>query len=323
MENAPVGILVFFLIVATLVILGAAYFSNETDTGAKRKRKSFLSPTHCTLCNVPFVRIYHAVVYKGVKHYLCPSCESSRKIRVSKNAFKLAEMGVSDLDNFVRAFRFPSTGHLDYRQFKQHQIHDHKGLVLEPTMPVGLIDTVVKEFSIGVLTKDLSFVFMPYTTIHNEETLLSLTGLNHNSVKMAISIVGKMPVENIEYIVVENAMLMIERTVTHMASQNVNLVDGNFNDPISHIITKGRMQYLCDSSIWHVSVMDGYPTKEDLFKLILCYVMANNSNLPTENVTQIGIFNPRHNTTYTLRVADIGEDVLFKLHVLATEGIKI
>lgn len=110
----------------------------------------------------------------------------------------------------------------------------------------------------------------------------------------------------------ENIRIMVSRA-TAFFSECVPIVNSApvFTGGYTDIISSGDGDYLSIDTIWDMKVSKNPPDEQNTLQLAIYFLMGKHSVLPDyDDITHIGIFNPRLNVAYKLDMRSVPEDVI-------------
>jgi len=112
---------------------------------------------------------------------------------------------------------------------------------------------------------------------------------------------------------VENVRILVERSVAFWQAHGPVLVKGfDFTpDGYSDMVSKGEGDYLTEDTLWDIKVSKQAPRSKHTLQILMYYIMGKHSNNKIfENITKIGIFNPRLNKSYVLDMTTVPDEVI-------------
>ncbi len=84
-----------------------------------------------------------------------------------------------------------------------------------------------------------------------------------------------------------------------------------FGKGYTDVISTGDGDYLTEDTFWDLKVSKNPPTKDNTLQLAIYYLMGKHSGISDyDTITDIGIFNPRLNTMYTLDMRLVPADII-------------
>lgn len=76
-------------------------------------------------------------------------------------------------------------------------------------------------------------------------------------------------------------------------------------------VTSGDGDFLTEDTLWDFKVSKSGPTSKHTLQLIMYWIMGQYSGQEIfKNITKVGLFNPRLNTAYLLRITDVDDQIL-------------
>lgn len=76
-------------------------------------------------------------------------------------------------------------------------------------------------------------------------------------------------------------------------------------------VSKGDADYLTTDTIWDLKVSKRKPDKDATLQILMYWIMGQHSGRSIfNNISKIGIFNPRLNTSYVLEISRIPKDII-------------
>ncbi len=224
---------------------------------------------------------------------------------------------------FIKAKQFTTTSYDDGMELFTEENIDARniGLAVDCLTRLELGDEVEKVFEISLhgasraKEKDVA-----------EKLINQIDGLNGLSIKCACKLVpydtyiraGTPP-----YIIVQkmdpdddtifNIKTMVERNCTFFKTQGPVIKSGfTFSGGYTDIVESGDGDYMTEDTLWDLKVYRKPPTtKENTLQLLMYYLLGTHSDyLEYKSITKLGMFNPRSNTSYLLKIADIDAEVL-------------
>lgn len=168
---------------------------------------------------------------------------------------------------------------------------------------------------------------------HALTLLQTVVGLDSYSITCACQLVGYdvvfragksgyQPIESIipDMWTIENIRIMVERSMTFLNIYGPVVRDGfHFEGGYTAIIDSGDGDFLTADTLWDFKVSKNKPTTKHTLQLLIYYVMGVNSYDPIfQQLTHLGIYNPRRNEIYRLNInnldlamlAEVSQDVI-------------
>ena len=76
-------------------------------------------------------------------------------------------------------------------------------------------------------------------------------------------------------------------------------------------VETGDGDFLTDDTLWDFKVSKSKPTNKHTLQLLMYWIMGKHSGKSIfNNITKLGIFNPRLNIVYLLDIKNISEDII-------------
>lgn len=238
---------------------------------------------------------------------------------------------IKDIKKFDSA-KQPRGGYIPPKTFNKRCFDDGIELALNENVYSSLIGIIVdyltrfcqgddKAFASSIygalVVKELEYASELQSEIHglDEESIFNACRLcGYESVARA----GKhtyVPVQTINPndATIQNIKTMVTRSLHFFeeygpVSQERIIFEGGYTD----IITNGDADYLTPHALWEMKVSKNGPTTEHTLQLLIYYLMGCRSKLKNHFVglSELGVFNPRLNTMYTLDIDSINSETI-------------
>ena len=79
----------------------------------------------------------------------------------------------------------------------------------------------------------------------------------------------------------------------------------------TNLVDSGDGDFIADDTIWEIKTIKSKPTNKHTLQLLMYWIMGKHSNQSIfDNINCIGIFNPRYNIVYKLKISDIPNNVI-------------
>lgn len=156
--------------------------------------------------------------------------------------------------------------------------------------------------------------------------LSKIKGLDDISIIHAIKIVGYdvafrssplhyKPVSEInpDAKTIENVRILVNRSIHFFNLYGPILLDGfTFKNGYTELINAGDGDFITSDTLWDLKVSISTPTKDHTLQLLVYYLMGLKSIHSDifESIKYLGIFNPRLNRIYRLKIAVINKDII-------------
>lgn len=112
---------------------------------------------------------------------------------------------------------------------------------------------------------------------------------------------------------IENIKIMVERSIEFWKKYGPVTINGfTFNnDAFSKTVTAADGDYLTKDTIWDFKVSRNKPTSKHTLQLLMYWIMGKHSKEQEfENITKLGIFNPRLNQVYLYDTTNLSESIV-------------
>lgn len=120
---------------------------------------------------------------------------------------------------------------------------------------------------------------------------------------------------------IENIRAMVKSAVAFHEAYGPVIAEGIcFPGAYTELVTAGDLDFITDDAVWDFKVSKTKPTKEHTLQLLMYYLMGRHCTYAPhfDDMTRVGIYNPRLATVFTREIADIDPAVL---HEIETEVI--
>lgn len=106
--------------------------------------------------------------------------------------------------------------------------------------------------------------------------------------------------------------VMVERSLSFFAEYGPVTLDGfKFPGGYTEFVSSGDGDFLTADMLWDFKVSVSGPTKDHTLQLLMYWLMGRRSDHPEfQNITNLGVFNPRLNRVYRLSLADVPAEVV-------------
>ncbi|GAQ19285.1 hypothetical protein OPHB3_3247 [Oceanobacillus picturae] len=195
---------------------------------------------------------------------------------------------------------------------------------------VGLAVDYLTRFSMGT-PKEIVFKIAIFGSKlvnkydHAMELLEGVTGLDSKSINNVCKLAGfdsvfragvraYKPVQSInaDNDTISNIKTMVDRSVLFWDDNGPIIKDGfTFEGGYTETVSTGDGDFLTESTVWDFKVSKNDPTNKHTLQLLMYYLMGKHSvHDEFQHIKQLGIFNPRLNKVYLLKVNNISEEVI-------------
>ena len=233
----------------------------------------------------------------------------------------------------IKQITQPYGGYLPIKSFEKIAFDDgltlneneniHAGIIgsaVDYLTRLSLGDSVDKAFHISTLGAES-------IGMSNKAALLKLriTGLDDISISCACKLAGfdvcfrssKSAYQPIETIIadkptIDNIRIMVNRSITFWKEYGpVVCSEPTFQGGYTSVVDAGDGDFLSADTLWDFKVSKTTPTSKHSLQILMYYIMGLHSiHSHYQNITKLGIFNPRLNVAYTIPVADISPEVI-------------
>lgn len=233
----------------------------------------------------------------------------------------------------IKQIKQPRGGYLNPKLFEQVVFNDNKSLNSNENIHASLVGLVVDyltRFLSGASKEEAFKISLTGARIIQElrqaDNLLSgIEGLDDQSITNACQLVGYdvcyrvgvrayKPVELIQpdQQTIENIRILVTRSLDFLTQYGPVVADGlSFEGAYSDLITAGDCDFLTSDTLWDFKVSVNGPTSAHTLQLLIYYLMGKRSiHSEFQTVTSLGVFNPRLNKAYLLRLDEIADEVL-------------
>ena len=233
----------------------------------------------------------------------------------------------------IKQIKQPRGGYLNPKTFKITQFEDKQELNPIENIHSSLVGLVVdyltrflngtqKKVAFNISLKGAAIV---HDSNYAEKLLVSITGLDDTSITNACQLVGydvcyrvgPMRYKTVKNIqpdkeTIENIRILVKRSLNFLNQYGPTTSDGlSFEGGYSEIITIGDCDFLTNDTLWDFKVSVKGPTSSHTLQLLIYYLMGKRSVHPEfQTITSLGIFNPRLNTVYLLKLDEIAEEII-------------
>lgn len=230
-------------------------------------------------------------------------------------------------------YKQPRGGFISIREFSETNFSDCKTLNQNENIHAGLIgmavDYLFRYSTGGSLEECFEVSLMGADLVQDskkaEKLLTSITGLDDESILSACKLVGydvcfRVGVQRykpIEYInpdidTIHNIRTMVQRCIAFIVLRGPIAIDGfTFQNAYTNIVSTGDGDFITKDTLWDLKTSVRKPTTRDTLQILMYYLMGLKSiHKEFDNITRIGIFNPRLNTEFLMNIKDINQSVI-------------
>lgn len=233
----------------------------------------------------------------------------------------------------IRNIKQPWGGYIKCKDFSVTELSDGKELNPEENLHSSLIGLVVDyltRFVMGALPSDAFKISLLGASAVKEDKkatklLHSIKGLDNDSIYNACKLVGYdvcvragmagyKPVDeiNADKATIENITIMVQRSVHFWKKYGPIVKDGfTFEGGYTPIVSTGDGDYLTQDTLWDFKVSKEEPKSKYTLQLLMYYLMGIHSvHEEFKAIKNLGIYNPRKNKVYLLKISSIPQSVL-------------
>lgn len=233
----------------------------------------------------------------------------------------------------ISQIKQPRGGYINRKNFTTIVLED--GITLNPqenirSNLIGLVVDYMTRFCMGI-PKESAFHISLYgaKTANNEfdayKLLSKINGLDTESIISATKLVGYdvccragmthfKPVSEINpnMNTVSNIITMIKRTLSFWEQYGPIIKDNfSFEGGYTPIISSGDGDYLTKDTLWDLKVLTEEIKPKYTLQLLVYYIMGKHSvHKEFNNITKLGIYNPRLNKIYTINLNVIPQSII-------------
>lgn len=233
----------------------------------------------------------------------------------------------------IKQIKQPRGGYINPKQFAVTELND--GLDLHPdenihSSVVGLAVDYLTRYNTGASAEEAFKISLLGASIIGESTkakklLSGVTGLDDKSITNACKLSGYdvcyrsspfgfKPVEEIkpDSSTIDNIRIMVNRGISFIKEYGPIVKDGfTFDGGYTDIITAGDGDFLTETTIWDFKVSNKAPTNAHTLQLLIYYLMGlHSTNKEFQQIEKLGVFNPRLNTVYQLKINSIPQSIM-------------
>ena len=111
---------------------------------------------------------------------------------------------------------------------------------------------------------------------------------------------------------IHNIRVMVQRSINFFDLYGPVVKSGfSFEGGYTETVTAGDGDFLTKETLWDFKVSKSLPTNKQTLQLAMYYIMGKHSGKSEyKDINQIGIFNPRLNRVYTLKMDEIPQNTI-------------
>lgn len=233
----------------------------------------------------------------------------------------------------ISQIKQPRGGYINRKNFTTIVLED--GITLNPqenirSNLIGLVVDYMTRFCMGTPKESAFQISLRGAHIANNEfdaykLLSKINGLDTESIINATKLSGYdvcyragmtyfKPVSEInpDMSTVTNIITMIKRTLSFWEQYGPIVKDGfSFDGGYTPIISSGDGDYLTKDTLWDLKVLKEEIKPKYTLQLLIYYIMGQHSvHKEFDNITNLGIYNPRLNKVYTLSLNSIPQSII-------------
>ena len=248
---------------------------------------------------------------------------------------------MSSVTQRIKEITQPRGGYLKPSEFECIELEDGKVLFEDENIHASLVGLVVdymtrfimgtnvkNAFSISILGAKNAEMF-GYNGSINElnKYLTNITGLNKKSIinackavtfdvwyrNLPAAMASKAAADiNPDDNTISNIITMIERSISFWNKYGPIEVDGfTFEGGYTSIVNTGDGDYLTKSTLWDFKVSKQGLKSAHTLQLLMYYIMGKHSEKNEfENITHLGVFNPRTNKVFLKNIEEIPTEII-------------
>lgn len=236
----------------------------------------------------------------------------------------------------IESYEQPEGGLLEIDKWEETFLEDERVLHTQENMKEELIELAVKYLTRFILTEKKREAFkislLGAQLIQKEEIaeklFKNITGLDDESLTSSVQLVGfdivyqegffyYEPVENIlpDKKTLENMRILVERSLEFFNNFGPVIQDGfSFPNVYTEIIVDGQGGFLTKDTLWGLTTKKDEITTKDSLEQFLYWRLGLRSDFENfKNIKNLGIFNPRKNKIYKIKVEEISDDRIKKV----------
>lgn len=230
----------------------------------------------------------------------------------------------------------PKGGYLPVSKLKKIQLKDNANLNEDENIHASLIGMTVDymtRFMMGSSRNEAFKISLKGASLIKDERfakklLEKINGLDDESIISACKLTGydvcfragSAYYKNVRYIepddyTIMNIKTMIIRSMTFLKEYGPVIQDGiTFEGAYTNVVNSGDADFITKDTLWDFKVSKRGATNKQTLQLLMYYLMGKRSNNPNfENITKIGIYNPRLNLIYVKEISEIDPRVLYEI----------
>ena len=232
----------------------------------------------------------------------------------------------------IKEIKQPYGGYLKTNEFEKIQFEDNNELGEENihSSLVGLSVDYLTRYMMGTPIEEAFKISLMGSKIIDDskyafKLLRSIEGIDNKSIYNACRLVGydvcfragPMAYKDIKTIeaddtTINNIKIMVNRSINFFEKYGPIVKDGfTFEGGYTQTIDSGDGDFLTNDTLWDFKVSSLPPKSSHTLQLLIYYIMGQNSiHSEFNNITKLGIFNPRLNCVYLKEIEQISKDII-------------
>lgn len=236
----------------------------------------------------------------------------------------------------INEIKQPRGGYIKPSQFDMQKIDDGKVLNEAENIHASVIGMAVDyltRYIMGAKLEDAFIISCLGAKLANQITeavtyLCQIKGLDDNSIINACKMVTfdvwfRNPISaqlaktasetNPDLNTIKNIRIMIERSIAFWDKYGPIIKNGFTFEPTGYTQTvdSGDGDFLTTDTLWDFKVSKSKPTSKHTLQLLMYWIMGQHSGKAEfKGIKKLGIFNPRLNTVYILKIDDVPKDII-------------
>ena len=241
----------------------------------------------------------------------------------------------------IKEISQPRGGYINPKKMQLNQLTDNEILYPQENIHATTIGMAVdyltrymigeekkKAFEISLLgAENASYIYQKNTKKQALNYLSDINGLDDRSIINTCKITAydvwyrnpdaamfaKGPEEiNPDKETIHNIRVMVQRSIKFFDLYGHVVKSGfSFEGGYTETVTAGDGDFLTKETLWDFKVSKSLPTNKQTLQLAMYYIMGKHSGKSEyKDINQIGIFNPRLNRVYTLKMDEIPQNTI-------------
>lgn len=148
----------------------------------------------------------------------------------------------------------------------------------------------------------------------SDESITAATKLSGFDVCFRAGPAGYKPVQDIcpNENDIFNIRTLVQRVTSFLTKYGPVVKMGfTFTDAYTSLITSGDGDFLTEDTLWDIKVTKAKPRTTDTLQILVYYLMGiRSTHIEFKNIKYIGIYNPKLNIGYRLKISDIAKETI-------------